>query len=271
MMLRPGNSVSAISTHGSGGVPGVGPRGLLPKTSQRGQATIEYLYVIPILLILLLGSLQFIFIYEAKLALNNATFVATRAGALNSGAMANIQDALYSGFAPFFVHGLNQQALEDARHTAKAEIGNNKMTLITIVNPPSSLAGTVIPNDNLMYRDPGDLSYGGLNVQDANLLKVRVTYCVRLVVPIVNRMISSFYVYALGGKQSPARIDSTYNGGSISAPELLTVTPPPATTGLCVDPSDPYPYRLPVTSEAVVRMQSPFQNTDGWTGPISLP
>jgi hypothetical protein len=32
------------------------------RTLQRGQATIEYIYVLPILLLLLLASLQFIFI-----------------------------------------------------------------------------------------------------------------------------------------------------------------------------------------------------------------
>ena len=52
---------------------------------EAGQATIEYLYVLPILLILLLGSLQFIFIYEAKQTLNYATFNGTRNGALNGG------------------------------------------------------------------------------------------------------------------------------------------------------------------------------------------
>ena len=235
-----------------------------------GQATIEYLYVIPILLILLLGSLQFVFIYEAKLALNNATFVATRAGALQNGSMASIQDALYSGLAPLFAHGMDLQALKDARTAAKTELSNNQLTLVSIVNPtPGALAGFAnaageIPNDNLMYRDPAD-QQDGMNVQDANILKVRVTYCVRLVVPIVNRMIYSFVV---SPPATAARIDSsTYQGTSIAAPELLKVAPSTATaSGLCIGDAS-YPYRIPVTSEAVVRMQSPFQDPGSWTAP----
>lgn len=236
---------------------------------QAGQATIEYLYVVPILLLLLLASLQFVFIYEAKHTLNYATFAATRAGALNNGSLAAIQDGLAAGLAPLFAHDTTQKALKDARATAKTETGDSKLALIEILNPTAiALTGFQnsngeIPNDNLMYRSDTDLQ-DGMNVQDANLLKVRVTYCVRLVVPLVNRMISSFTV---APPLQGAKIDS-YTGGSIAAPELLKVEAPGASSGLCSDPTNAYPYRIPVTSEAVVRMQSPFKNSDDkWTAP----
>ncbi len=246
---------------------------------QSGQATIEYLYVIPILLILLLASLQFVFIYEAKQTLNYATFVATRAGALNNGAMTAIQDGLAAGLAPLFAHDLDQNALKLARRTAKTELANNKLAYIKIVSPNSGAlsgfgAGGEIPNDNLMYRSATD-EQGGMNVQDANLLKVRVTYCVRLVVPLVNRMIFGFAV-APPAAASVAKIDtSAYTGGTIAAPEMLKVAPPGNATlapagapaGLCGDPTNAYPYRIPVTSEAVVRMQSPFRDPGKWAAP----
>ena len=246
----------------------------MPSLRVAGQATIEYLFVVPILLLILLASLQFVFIYEAKMALNYAAFVGTREGALKNGSMAAIQDGLASGFAPFFVHGTNQQALKDGRAQAKAELGNSSLALITIVNPTSDAysnfanAAGEIPNDNLMYR-PITPS-GDMNVQDANLLKVRVTYCVRLVVPIINRMI---YGFVVNPPATPAKIDSaTYNGSHIAAPELLKVAPATGSaSGLCVvaaKAADPnYTYRIPVTSEAVVRMQSPFQDPGSWTAP----
>jgi hypothetical protein len=260
-MCRPNRSISVkCAKRQLRGIPG--------SFEQFGQATIEYLYVIPILLILLLGSLQFVFIYEAKTALNYATFVATRAGALKNGSMAQIQDALYSGFAPLFVHDTTQQALKDGRATAKTELSNKKLALITIVNPTAGAyagfanAAGEIPNDNLMYRSPDDTE-DGMNVQDANILKVRVTYCVRLVVPIINRMI---YGFVVSPPATAAKID-TYGGGSIAAPDMLKVAPSPATSGLCIDSSNAYPYRIPVTSEAVVRMQTPFQDPGSWTAP----
>ena len=232
-----------------------------------GQATIEFLYVVPILLILLLSSLQFAFIYEAKQTLNYATFAATRAGALNNGAMAAIQDGLTSGLAPLFNHGENLQALKDARTVAKTELGNIKLARIQIVNPTSSAwsgfgGSGEIPNDNLMYRSTTE-TFDGMNVQDANLLKVRVTYCVRLIVPLVNRMI---YGFAVGTGVSSVKGD-TYTSGAIAAPDLLKMGTPTGASGLCVDPVNTYPYRIPVTSEAVVRMQSPFRDPGVWTAP----
>lgn len=234
---------------------------------QRGQATIEYLIVIPMLLLLFLGSLQFIFIYEAKQTLNYAAFVGTRAGALNNGSMAAIQGGLASGFAPLFSHGTDLPALKAARKLAKTELGNTKLTLIEILNPTQvALNGFKnsngeIPNDNLMYRSSTD-TQDNMNVQDANLLKVRVTYCVRLVVPLVNRMIYGF------GISSTLPPDPSSN----SPASMLKVATPTTTSGqLCVGDPD-YPYRIAVSSEAVVRMQSPFKapgglQNSGWSGP----
>lgn len=235
---------------------------------QAGQATIEYLYVIPILLVLLLGSLQFIFIYEAKETLNYATFSGTRSGALNQGDMKAIQDGLAAGLAPLFVHGETQQALKDARRVAKTELGDSKLARIEIVNPTAGALsgfGGEIPNDNLMYR-PDDEYKDGMNVQDANLLKVRVTYCVRLVVPLVNRMI---YAFAVSPPATPDKIDTLdATSNRIAAPDMLKATTGGASSGLCVSPDDTYPYRIPVTAEAVVRMQSAFSNPSGvWIAP----
>ena len=224
---------------------------------QAGQATVEYLYVLPILLILLLGSLQFIFIYQAKQTLNYATFNGTRNGALNAGKMAAIQDGVTAGLAPLFVHDETQQALKDARKLAYTELTNAKLARIEILNPtPGALSGFggTIPNDNLMYRAEDDIK-DGVNVQDANLLKVRVTYCVRLVVPLVNRMI---YAFTVAPPSTPDKIDTTYGGEKIAASDILKVGAPGGASGLCVLPTDPYPYRIPVTSESVVRMQTAF-------------
>jgi hypothetical protein len=266
-------------------------------TRQLGQSAVEYLYVLPILLLLLLGTLQFVFIYEAKLTLNQAVFVGTRQGALNSGAMSAVQDGLEAGLAPLYVHDTTLWALKAGRQIAHEQLSTPGLALTTIVNPTSAaLSGFQqtqadgnmgIPNDNLMYRDPGDLQ-DGMNVQDANLLKVRVTLCFEMIVPIVNRMIYTF----LSGTSSPAVADS-YSGGSIAAPELLHAATPNVQGGVCNnDPEGTYTasylnwpgiaagsqsisqnqakkygYRIPVTSEAVVRMQSPFEDPNGWTFP----
>ncbi|MBV8063290.1 MAG: pilus assembly protein, partial [Nevskia sp.] len=249
----------------------------------RGQAAVEYLYVIPILLILLFGAIQFTFIYEAKLTLNEAVFTGTRQGALNNGSMAAIQDGLEAGLTPLFTHGVNLQALKDGRTAAHQLLSGTTPQLATtwIVNPNSAaLSGfaqtqydgsSAIPNDNLMYRDPTALN-GGMNVQDANLLKVRVSICYPMVVPIINRII---YTVVSGLPTTPVLIDSSsYGGQSIAAPELLKS----GINGTATGPNCPVPdttdangtvhnYSITITSEAVVRMQSPFADPGSWSFP----
>ena len=227
-----------------------------------GQATIEYLIVLPVLLLLFLASLQFVFIYEAKLTLNYATFSATRAGALNNGSMSAIEDGLASGLAPLFNHGDSLQALKDARTLADTETSDNKLTKIQIINPnPAALSdfnttGEGIPNDNLMYRDDAAGS-SGMDVQDANLLKVRVTYCTRLIVPVIKEMIYGIVV-------AHSQIISSSGGPLMST---LKVNTPAAATGLCARDAQHTDYRIPLSADAVVRMQSPFKDPGKWTGP----
>lgn len=235
---------------------------------QRGQALAEYIYVFPILALLILGAIQFGFIYQTKATLNYATFSATRQGALNNGAMSAIVDGLTSGMMPLFTHSSstggarNLELLKNAWKLANTQVTDPKLTVVTIVNPTSaalsayqalSESGTEIPNDNLMYR-PTSISGGNMNVQDANLLKVRVTYCYRMAVPILNKLIYHMVVdppaTPVVGKTAADMIASE-GGNSTSKP----------CTGTAGE------YRIPITSEAVVRMQTPFKNPGKWVGP----
>ncbi len=233
-----------------------------------GQALVEYIYVFPILIMLILGAIQFGFIYQTKATLNYATFNATRQGALNNGSMTAIVDGLTSGMMPMFAHSQtnggsrNLALLKDAWKKANTEVTNTKITQITIVNPTSaalsayqgqSEAGDEIPNDNLMYR-PTDIAGGGMNIQDANLLKVRVTYCYKMVVPILNKLI-----YNLAIDPPPTPVVGT------TAADMLASTGGGTTSKRCTDIADE--YRIPVTSEAIVRMQTPFKSPGKWVGP----
>ena len=231
---------------------------------QRGQAIAEYVYVVPIMLLLIFGAIQFAFIYQAKSTLNYATFVATRQGALKNGAMSTIQEALAGGLAPLFTHDRDLAALKAAYTYADKELRDAKLTDIRIVNPTSAAlgafqsqsdSGSEIPNDNLMYRDATDVS-GGMNVQDANLLKVRVTYCYRMVVPIINKLIFNLTVNPSGTAPATPK----------TAPEILASTGAGGSAGLCTDiPAEE--YRIPISAEAVVRMQTPFQDPGAWSAP----
>lgn len=238
---------------------------------QRGQAMVEYIYVFPILILLVMGAIQFGFIYQTKLTLNYATFNATRQGALNHGAMVSIIDGLTSGMMPLFAHSSstggarNLALLKNAWKDANAQISDAKLTKISIVNPTSaalsayqgqSETGNEIPNDNLMYR-PTDIAGGGMDIQDANLLKVRVTYCYRMTVPIINKLI-----YTLVVDPPPTPTPGTTGADMLEAQGEGGTTK----NSRCADINDGE-YRIPITSEAVVRMQSTFKNPGKWIGP----
>ena len=235
------------------------------RSNQSGQATIEYLIVFPLLLLLLLASLQFIFIYEAKTTLDYAAFAGTRAGALNNGSMSKIQDGVSAGLAPLFAHNSDiAKGIKEARLQSKQELNDNKLARIEIINPTSQALNDfgqgspkAIPNDNLMYRSTSDGATSGMNVQDANLLKVRVTYCAKLIVPLVNVMI-----YGIVKGIAPATVDQ--------GPAIMRTLKLPSVTGasgLCARDGTHTDFRIPISSEAIVRMQTPFKDPGKWTAP----
>ena len=267
---------------------------------QKGQTIVEYLIVLPCLLLLVLGVIQFLFIYQAKTSLNYAAFMGARQGALKNAAMFSIMDGVASGMTPYFMRTAigatpNSADLSKARRIATIEIFNPDSTEIRILNPtpeamdafvPLSEMMNEIPNDHLMYRVANG---GGMSIQDANLLKIRVTYCVKLVVPFVDRIIYGVTAGIQGVRQltneSFAGTAET-NGNSCTGinqkfgqsnmPTIIDKTLIDGVTqkvyGQAVnpDPTGNFPTneqllwnvggrRIPITAEAVVRMQSPVR------------
>jgi hypothetical protein len=235
---------------------------------QGGQALAEYIYVFPILALLILGAIQFGFIYQTKATLNYATFVATRQGALHNGSMTSIVEGLTAGLMPLFAHSSASSGkrdlnlLKEAWLLADKQVQDPKLTFISIVNPTSTALssyqavsedGSSIPNDNLMYRPTSVTGSAGMSIQDANLLKVRVTYCYKMVVPILNKLI---YNLAIDPPGTADKIEV--------ASDLIGSKGGGSTSKRCASSTE---YRIPITSEAVVRMQSPFKNPGKWAGP----
>jgi Flp pilus assembly protein TadG len=66
------------------------------------QAMVEFLIVLPVMLLLVMGILQFAFIYQAKTTLNYAAFETARAGSLHNADMGAMQIAFSSSMAPLY-------------------------------------------------------------------------------------------------------------------------------------------------------------------------
>lgn len=274
---------------------------------QGGQTMIEFIIILPVMLMLVLGVIQFALIYQAKTSLNYATFMGARQGALKNASMLSIMDGVAGGMTPYFMRTVNPPDsapfltdLAKARVTAAIEIFNPGTARIEILNPTpaafdefSKLSPGLneIPNDNLMYRTG---TADNMSIQDANLLKIRVTYCVKLVVPFVDRIIYGLSSGLQGLKNLTnesflnsdvqtvqnhcSGMNSTY---AKARQQVDTIGALPAGVTISVDgvvaelansvPDQFFPDRtpdliwniggprIPITAEAIVRMQSPVR------------
>lgn len=167
---------------------------------ERGQAMVEFLIVIPVLILLIFGMVQAALIYTTKSALNYATFQAARIGAVNHARYDDIRRGLIRGMYPMFSYA--QRTGQQRMELTIGEVDN--YVLITRISPSQDSfnafqvehsdllaegeSAHAIPNDNLMYRST---QQNPVSIQDANLLKIRVQYCMRLIVPMVEYLLSS--------------------------------------------------------------------------------
>ena len=216
------------------------------RRQNKGQSMVEFIIVTPIVLLLLFGGLQFAFLYHAKTLLNYAAFEAARTGAVSNARVSEMENAFARSMAAIHTHNPTSDDVMCAREIVYKEIESG-FVRIKVINPdPASNIFTelddgsvdgdlVIPNNNLMYRSA--VSTTGLSIQDANLLKIRVSYCYPLYVPYINRVLGIM----LTNVESPSCPGCTGSFTSTGSFERA-----------CLDNG-----RFPLHAQAIVRMQSP--------------
>jgi len=173
---------------------------MLKLPNQSGQSAVEFIIVTPVILMLIFGSMQFALLYRAKITLNYATYQAARAGSFSNGSRIMMENALARNLAALYTRSTNVGTAEGdifwAREMVRQEIINGFLW-VQVLNPTDEAfndfgldddGDTIIPNDNLMYRAQNTSS--GLTIQDANLLQIRVSYCHRMIVPYIDRLLA---------------------------------------------------------------------------------
>jgi len=217
---------------------------------------VETVVVIFVTLLLLLGIIQFALIYSAKTTLTYAAFEAARAGAVNYADRTAIEYALARGLAPLYTavepaDGMMDKidSVKTSRDKIIGELKTGDYACIERLNPttnaftahgiadPSGQFTKVIPNDNLIYRSA--LPQAGVSIQDANLLKLRVTYCYPMYVPIISNTIKRL----MGLMADPDPI------AGWSAPTLGSFQTK------CYQDN-----RFPIVVQGIARMQTPAKN-----------
>jgi hypothetical protein len=175
---------------------------------QRGAASLEFWVVCLALLPLVLGSFQGVLLYNAKSVLNQATFEAARIGAVQHAQVAPMQAELARRLAGFYGPTNSAQAYPQAYAKALTDITTpvtpdqrvGSGTTIRILNPTREAFNDFgedldgkrqIPNHHLKRRDTAVGPTSSVNIQDANLLKLEVTYGYRMTVPIAAPLIAA--------------------------------------------------------------------------------
>lgn len=164
----------------------------------KGQGMVETLITIPVLLFIGFALVQLYFIWEAKLTLNQAVLLAARAGAVSNINIAQMNAALAKGLVPLQAPDLNNPVTP--ANTVYFNAFTQSQNLLStnsslrIANPTveaftdfGTAAG--IPNDHLQARSAQVGALSGVNIQDANLLRIQVAYGIDLQVPFIGAFI----------------------------------------------------------------------------------
>jgi hypothetical protein len=169
------------------------------KHQTRGAALVETLVAVPLLLLLGMGLIQWALIYEAKSTLDYATFMAVRAGAVDHASPETIKSTLARSLVPLYSPDKSVQGLGKKLLLANADIRNPLITKLRILNPTQEAfevfseddKPNVLPNYRLWQASTAVGPSSRVNLQDANLLKLEVTYSYELKVPYVGRIIAA--------------------------------------------------------------------------------
>ena len=131
------------------------------KRRTAGQAMTEFLIVLPVMLLLVLGILQFALIYQAKITLNYAAFETARAGSLNNGSRDAMNLAFASSMAPLYTTSYYKLKSDDTCENKFEPLDTNKLGGRKIMDTNLS----AVTNKNLNNFDPDNVICARRKVQ----------------------------------------------------------------------------------------------------------
>lgn len=170
------------------------------KNQQLGSAMIEFVVVGPVLTLIGMVILQYSLLFNAKNMVNHASFMAARAGSMGNADLGTVQAAYSRALIPLYGGGRNTAELAAAFVKATADLAGNAR--VELLNPTkesfddwndadlqAKYGKRAIPNGSLAFKDPANVkTSSGQNVQDANLIKLKITHGYELKVPLAGTM-----------------------------------------------------------------------------------
>lgn len=169
------------------------------QTGQRGSAMIEFVVVGPLITLLGTTILQYALMFNAKNMVNHASFMAAREGAVANANLTAVQQAYARALIPLYGGGRSgteiaaalARANGDAAVNARVELMNpTQESFADYGNQPAMMAKyggrRAIPNGNLGFKFATVEPNSGQSIQDANLIKLRITHGYELKVPLAS-------------------------------------------------------------------------------------
>jgi outer membrane protein OmpA-like peptidoglycan-associated protein len=182
---------------------------------QSGASTVEFLYAAPIVSCLCLLAIQYGLLFFAKSQINHASFMAARAGSVANARMSDITGAYARALVPLYGGASDERGMLQAQARAAQDIAVNAR--IEILNPTkesfddfahdaalnAKYGARAIPNAALALRPDIDAVKGssGQSLQDANLLKLRITHGYEPRMPLVGPLFL-WFMRSAGGKNA---------------------------------------------------------------------
>ena len=174
------------------------PRPELSSRREHGATLVEFVIAAPLVLFILLVLMQYALLFHAKSQLNYATFEAARAGTVANARPSAIRAAFDRAMTGYHGGGTTSAELAAARTKALAEAPFARIEILSPTRESFNdfhspalatrmeATGRVIPNTHLAHlncpidrpacnRDPAR-NASGQTLQDANLLKLRISY-----------------------------------------------------------------------------------------------
>ncbi len=205
----------------------------MPRAYVHGQSMVEFIVILPTLLLLTLGIIQFAQIYIAKNTLDLAAFEGVRAGTLHNASAKWIDCGIAQGLMPLYGSSDTLNTVKTGWLEAECQVGVGPTRYLAAysnafadVKPPPGLLGgngksvidlqilnptaatfqdfgeiglsskEEIPNDRLMWRSTDVKPASGENIQDANLLMIRVQYCYPMDVLFIRQIVQGLAIGA---------------------------------------------------------------------------
>src|SRR3569832_1572225 len=211
---------------------------------QRGSAMIEFTVVGPVLTLIGTVILQYSLLFNAKTLLNHASFMAARAGSMGHADMAAVEAAYKKALVPLYGGGLSGAELTQAYDKAVDDLtkdhGTKEMLApanfkIELLNPTkesfddwndadlqAKYGNRTIPNGGLAIKDAEEIkNNSGQNIQDANIIKLKITHGYELKVPLAGTMMQ--FMMRWGDTNKDAYATALYDRRRIPVVSYVTL------------------------------------------------